>query len=113
MPSLTIGGNTWCSAPARDRLLGKPHRQTATLAQAGVLLAPVDHLALLPGDMMAAVVAQPEGQGERPKSDQGVPPTPSAFRTPSGGSLQQPGRRYHNFACSTSVGQGRFFKLQG
>jgi hypothetical protein len=46
----------------RGRLLGEPDCQAATLAQAGIVVVPIDDLALLPGDMAAANMVQLEGQ---------------------------------------------------
>jgi hypothetical protein len=50
---------------ARHSLVGEPHREAPALTQAGVVLMPVPHLALLLGNMMAAVMVQLERQGGR------------------------------------------------
>jgi hypothetical protein len=58
----------WSLYPVGERAqhmahcVGEPHPQASTLAQAGVVLAPVLNLASLLGDMVAAVLVQLERQ---------------------------------------------------
>ena len=102
IPGLAALCGARCRAPTLDRLGREPDGEAAALTQAGVVVAPVRDLALLLGDMMAAVVVQLEGQGGRPGSDQAVPPTPGRFRAPPGRSIQQPGRRSRRLTPSSS-----------
>ena len=50
----------WFGLPGRDRLLRKPNRQAAALAQAGIILAPVRDLVPLSGDVVTVVGMQLE-----------------------------------------------------
>ena len=65
-PGLPAPGRTRLGPPALDSFVGEPDRQAATLAQAGVIRAPVDNLVLLLGDVAAAVLVQLERQDGHP-----------------------------------------------
>ena len=73
IPGLPTAGRPWLGCPRRDRLLGKPHRQAAALAQAGVIGWPVRHPVLLPWDVMAAVLVQLEWQDGHPEFGRVIP----------------------------------------
>src|SRR4051794_30605130 len=47
VPGLPTWGGAWRCAPPLNGLLREPHCQAPTLAQAGIVLAPVHHLSLL------------------------------------------------------------------
>src|SRR5690349_7198936 len=62
------GHRRWCHAAAFVCRLCKPDRQSC---YAVVVVAPVDDLALLPEDVVAAIVVQLEGRDRRRGQDQG------------------------------------------
>ena len=63
---LPAPGGAWLGRPRRDRLIGEPHRQAPTLAQAGVIGRPVRDPVLLPGNVATAGLVQLEGQEGHP-----------------------------------------------
>src|SRR5215212_6578986 len=70
-PPQSAPGRAWLGLPCLDGFVGEPDRQAPALAEAGVVLAPVRHLALLPGNMVAAVLVQLEGHTGHPRAGEG------------------------------------------
>src|SRR4051812_21692329 len=116
IPGLPTPGGARRRRPRFDRLSGEPDRQAPALAQAGVVLAPVRYLVLLPRDMVTAVLVQLEGHGgdsggrrggalPRPPASPHPPPPPC---TPVGGGgppLPPPPPHPHPAdPCTTLVG---------
>ena len=66
IPGLPTPGGARLRRPRFDRLGGEPDRQAPALAEAGVVLAPVRHLASLARNMVATVLVQLEGHGGYP-----------------------------------------------
>src|SRR3954465_10293638 len=62
IPGLATPGGARLRLPRLDCFMGEPDRQAAALAEAGVISWPVRDLALLPWDVVAAVLVQLEGQ---------------------------------------------------
>src|ERR1700712_4540408 len=66
---------TWCRPrrryPSRDCVIGKPHRQTATLTQAGFVGRPVGDLVLLSRNVVAAILVQLERHKRHPQVKEG------------------------------------------
>src|SRR3954454_8705991 len=80
IPGLPAPGGARLRRPRFDRLSGEPDRQAPALAEAGVVLAPVRYLVLLPRDMVAAVLVQLEGHGGYPGGqERRRAPTPLSF----------------------------------
>src|SRR5215218_8085205 len=68
---LSAPGRPWLGLPRLDGVIGEPDRQAPALAEAGVVLTPVRYLALLLGDMVAAVLVQLEGHAGHPGAGEG------------------------------------------
>jgi hypothetical protein len=82
------------SPPGGDRFLAEPHGQAATLAQGGIVIAPVRHLVLLFGDVTATVLVQLERHGGDPGSGEGHISYAVSVSGAIGGFVQQ-GRRWY------------------
>jgi hypothetical protein len=63
---LATAGRARSGRLSRDCLIGKPHGQAAALTQPGLVAGPVRDLALLPRDVVAAILVQLERQGRHP-----------------------------------------------
>jgi len=102
-------GCPWLGLSRLDGFIGEPDRQAPTLAQAGIILAPVCCLVLMLGNVVTAVLIQPEGHAGHPGTGEGSfcysGPTSGAISwiratTPSGavalrlGRLHKPMRVY-------------------
>jgi len=68
--SITVGLTASCgarlSAPSRNGFLGEPHRETAPLTQAGVVLGPIRHPMPLLGNAVPASGIGFERHGRHP-----------------------------------------------
>jgi len=72
IPGLPARGRARLGPPGLDGFAGEPDRQAATLAQAGVIRAPVHELVLLLGNRVAVILVQLERQYGYPRSGQGA-----------------------------------------
>jgi len=71
IPGLPTARRSCLDRPRRDRFVGKPDHQAAALTQAGVVDRPVRHLALLPWNIVAAVLVQLEWHNGHPRARRG------------------------------------------
>src|SRR3954451_1933497 len=89
VPALTAAGRAWRSLPGRDRLVRKPHRQAAALAQGGIIRSRVGDLVLLLRNVVTAVLVQLERHGGHPRLRKGRSSYVGPARSATGGSMQQ------------------------
>src|SRR5208283_5823294 len=61
--------------PRRDRLIGEPDRQAATLAETGLIRRPIRDLVPLPRDVVTAILVQLERHGTSGAQKKGPSPT--------------------------------------
>ncbi len=73
IPRLPTPGRAWFGRPRYDRTVGKPHRQTAALTQAGVISRPVRHLVPLARNVVTAVLVQLERHDGHPAFGRATP----------------------------------------
>src|SRR5215213_9002250 len=88
---LPAGGGAWRGAPGRDRRLREPDRETAALAQGGVILGPVRHPMLLLWDVAATGCLGFERHDRDPSVRKGPSSYTAQLPTPTGRSVQQGG----------------------